>query len=523
MKKIFKRYLVLIGLGSAMTFSSCQKYLDVNTDPNNPSTADERLLLPSAELFIGNGLGDRYNNITNIWAQYWVGGPGVSQTSFDRYELTGLNMDRPWAALYSGAGQDLATLAKSEKPVYRGMAKILQAYMFQLLVDLHGDVPFSEAFKGALEDGGIQNPKFDTQEDIYAALPALLNSGIQDLWSAKETDEWPFTQDLIYGQLFGDIYGFDADGHDISALGGTKDYVNNQQYLWISWANTLKLKVFLRQSETANAAAMADSTAALFAEYDDFGLWEAQINGYSGTAASTINVNPLFASLESGLKNFYVGNSTSINFLLSREDPRIDALYAPATTGPDAGSHVGLDPGYANQPGTPVSKTELSTISLDLYRASAPVVLSNWSESQFLIAEAFARGWASGDDESFFNDAVTASFIENGFAAGDAAAYLGEYPYDITDEASKIRSIALEKWVALNGRQPTEGWIECRRFDKPGQTIFRGAGGLFKVPINSPLGANIHPSLLLYAQTEVSLNSNAPAQGEITNKVFWDN
>jgi hypothetical protein len=64
MKKIFKRYLLALGVGSAIMFSSCQKYLDVNIDPNNPSTADEKLLLPAAELAVGIGLGDRYNNIT---------------------------------------------------------------------------------------------------------------------------------------------------------------------------------------------------------------------------------------------------------------------------------------------------------------------------------------------------------------------------------------------------------------------------------------------------------------------------
>ena len=171
-------------------FSSCQKYLDVNVDPNNPLTAEEKLLLPAAELAVGIGLGDRYNNITNIWAQYWVGGPGVSQTPFDRHELTGLNLDRPWSYFYSSAGKDLATLIKSPKPVYRGIAKILMAYNLQLLVDLHGDIPFSEAFLGAIEDGNNTSPKFDKQTDVYDAIivrPPLLASPllINKYWPSR--------------------------------------------------------------------------------------------------------------------------------------------------------------------------------------------------------------------------------------------------------------------------------------------------------------------------------------------------
>ena len=520
MKNKMRKYLMYFSVGAIISFSSCQKYLDINTDPNNPATADERLLLPSAELAIGSALGDRYNNISNIWAQYWVGGPGVAQTAFDRYEMTGTNIDRPWALLYSSAGRDLAILAKSEKPVYRGMAKILQAYSLQLLVDLHGDVPFTEAFSGEFADGGVLSPKFDSQEDLYALLPTLLNEGIKELWSATATDEWPFEEDLIYGELFGEIYGFHADGQD--NLGGTKDYINNQQFLWISWANTLKLKVFLRQSETPNAAAMADSVAVLLTEYDDFGQWEAQVNGF-GSSGNIINANPLFSNLESGLKNFYVGTTTSIDFLSARNDPRIDKFYTPATTGANTGLQVGLDPGYANQPGTPVSKTELSTINSVVYNSSAPVILTNWSESQFLFAEAAARGWSSGDDELIFNSAVSYAFLELGLTEGDAAGYLADNPYDITDEASKLRSIALEKWVSMNARQPTEAWIECRRFDRPGNIIFRGAGGLFKVPIGSPLGANNHPSSFLIAQTEATLNSNSGGQITVSDKIFWDN
>jgi hypothetical protein len=56
MKKIFKRYLLVFSIGGAIMFSSCQKYLDVNVDPNNPLTAEEKLLLPAAELAVGIGL-----------------------------------------------------------------------------------------------------------------------------------------------------------------------------------------------------------------------------------------------------------------------------------------------------------------------------------------------------------------------------------------------------------------------------------------------------------------------------------
>ncbi len=521
MKKIFKRYLLVLGVGSAIMFSSCQKYLDVNIDPNNPSTADERLLLPAAELGVGIGLGDRYNNITALWAQYWVGGPGVAQTAFDRHELTGLNLDRPWNSFYSTAGQDLATLMKSPKPVYRGMAKILTAYNFQLLVDLHGDVPFSEAFKGAIEDGGITAPKFDSQTDIYDAIVGLINSGQADILGAdKDLDEFPFDQDLIYGETFWKIYGLHADGNE------NDPDLYNIQYGWNSFGNSLKLKIWLRQANApGRSAAAQDSVAALYDNGAAFADWETQINGFNGASGATLNVNPLYSNLENSLKNFYVGTTTSIDFLNARGDIRIDNFYTPASTGPDAGNQIGIDPGSAGQPGVPISKSEVSTISSDVYYGGAPVILLNWSESLFLQAEAAARQWSAEDDQDLFNQAVIASFAENGYDPDGPVAsdYLDVNPYDATDEASKLRSIALDKWVSMNGRQPTEAWIECRRFDTPGNNIFRGVGGLFKSPTANVLGTNIYPSMFIYPQGELSLNQNAPTPTVVTGKVFWDN
>ncbi len=517
MKKIFKRYLLVFGVGSAIMFSSCQKYLDVNVDPNNPLTAEEKLLLPAAELAVGIGLGDRYNNITNIWAQYWVGGPGVSQTPFDRHELTGLNLDRPWALFYSSAGKDLATLIKSEKPVYRGIAKILMAYNLQLLVDLHGDIPYSEAFLGAIEDGNNTSPKFDKQTDVYDAIIGLINTGQADLLSAIQgEDEFPFAQDLIYGDIFWKIYDLKAEDND------NDPDLNNLQYGWNTFGNSLKLKIWLRQANAAGRSAAAqDSVAALYDNGAAFADWETQINGFNSTAAATLNTNPLYANLENSLKNFYVGTTTAINFLGARKDPRKGSFYKKSASG----SYIGIDPGSAGQPGVPTSKLAVSAISSLVYSSGAPVLLLNWSESLFLQAEAAARSWSPEDDEDLFKKAVKANFYENGFIPSDTVIrdYLILNPYNATDESSKIRSIALEKWVSMNGRQPTEAWIECRRFDTPSQTIFRGVGGLFKSPSANVLGANVFPSMFVYPQSELSLNINAPTPTVVTGKVFWDN
>ena len=50
---------------------------------------------------------------------------------------------------------------------YMGMARIMEAWVFSLLTDTYGDVPYSEALEGR---EGIYQPKFDTQKTIYDSL-----------------------------------------------------------------------------------------------------------------------------------------------------------------------------------------------------------------------------------------------------------------------------------------------------------------------------------------------------------------
>jgi hypothetical protein len=104
------------------------------------------------------------------------------------------------------------------------------------------------------------------------------------------------------------------------------------------------------------------------------------------------------------------------------------------------------------------------------------------------------------------------------------------HPYNSTDVESKIKSIAYEKWVAMNGIQPTEAWIESRRYDTPTRVIFKhsGIGGIFVEPSSNTLTLNDRfPVIFTYSATELSNNKNAPLQrldlSDPLYKIFWDN
>ena len=59
---------------------------------------------------------------------------------------------------------------------YVGIAQIQKAYVISQMVDMFGDIPYSEALKGAANLA----PRYDKDADIYNGNPGL---GIQSLFS----------------------------------------------------------------------------------------------------------------------------------------------------------------------------------------------------------------------------------------------------------------------------------------------------------------------------------------------------
>ncbi|MEZ4879790.1 MAG: SusD/RagB family nutrient-binding outer membrane lipoprotein [Chitinophagales bacterium] len=468
----------------------CQKVLDINTDPNNPSSATPELLLPTAQVALGVAFGDEYHFVTSMWAQYWTSGTTISTTPLENFTMTGGEVNRSWRNTYSRSLLDLSQIIKSGNPYYSGISKVLMAFTYQRLVDIHGDIPFSEALKGAIEDGGILTPKFDSDKDVYDALIPILDDAITDLSSNDNSYAKPSSEDLVYG---GDLDN------------------------WIIFANTLKLKILLRQSlvdntKLAEALTLLQSGVSFIDQNNSASIY------FNGSTLG--NSNPTWLSYESrsATKMYMRASKTSINVLDSLSDPRIATIYDAGTSG-----YIGIPQGEANIP-APVgvlgqANNSFAQPSSDyIYSNDLPVWLISPWESKFIQAEILLRSAVSGDDV-LFEEAVTASFDYFGLSSS-ASAYISSLDYT----TNKIKTLAIQKWISMNGLQPTEGWIETRRFDieSTNNIIFRGVGGIFYDPSSTSLPSNVFPSKMLYGSSESSYNPNTPTT-TVTAKVFWDN
>jgi len=179
------------------TVSSCDlTELDINKDPNNPAQASLGLLLTNVELNASATFADGLNNAAM--------GFMALNDSFDSFNMTNSSFNGTWNYLYSNPLKDLDGIIKATakqradgaaNPYYEGIAKVLKAYYFSLMVDLWGNVPYTDAFNG---DAAEQNlaPAFEDGASIYPKLITLLDEAVSHF---AETSPVSITGDVIYG------------------------------------------------------------------------------------------------------------------------------------------------------------------------------------------------------------------------------------------------------------------------------------------------------------------------------------
>lgn len=486
MKNKINIFLILL---LTLGFSCNDSLEEVNVDPNTFPSAGDPQVLSSAIAFMGYIVETDLNYSSSfLWSQYYTWGIGVSIGNDERYVSVAGDFNGYWQRAYANSLTDLNSITKnSSSPAYRGIANVLKAHLFQGLADHFGDIPFTEAISGAIEDGSVLTPNSDSAETtIYPGLVTMLDEALSDLAQAEA------------GTVGVDDFIFQGDI--------TK---------WIKFANSLKLRVLMRTSEVSaqGPAVQALISNGTFIESVD----DMPFIPFSGNSGDQ---NPMFARAEFGVGMFYFASNASLNLLESLNDPRAEVLYTIATTGTSEGSLRGIDQGTIDDEPFTAPDSDYSLASDYAYGASKPVILMSPWEVWFLRAEADARYSTSDDAETAFSTAIDLNFSY--MEVADAASYISSLNFaGATTLDAQLDLIGIQKWISLNGTQEDEGWIETRRFDRPASRLF--TDGIFQTPPLSVLPSGTFPSSWLYPESERSLNPNALPQRNITDAIFWDN
>jgi len=417
MKKILITVLLI-----ACISGSCKKWIDpsMNVDPNNPVDVSLAQLLAPVEVNLAYVVGGEMARYDCSWTQQLAGLQSQAY-DVDVYNLGESDVNDAWSwSLYQPGMINtkimMTKAAANNSPHYAGVAKILMAYHLGVTTDHWGDIPYSDALRGA---ENYFKSKYDTQQEIYATIFTLLNDAITDLNASASVYD-PGDEDIIYAG-------------DLSK--------------WIKTAYALKARYSLHLAKKNGSTAYSNALSAVANAYtsndDDFKL-------AFGTAFS--NSNPIYQS-EQRRAGYYSANSTYMNMLNATSDPRRPVYYT-GNTGSVSGvpdpSAATIGPGYAS--------------------ADSPVYLMSYAEVKFIEAEARYK-LNAGDPLAVtaYNEGLKSSLEREG-VYGDGTWY----------NANKISaaSITIEKIIDqkyLSSFLQVESWTDWRRTGYPVLTLAIGA------------------------------------------------
>lgn len=483
-----KKYLILFTiLAGLFSMTSCDDFLDVNKDPNNPVEVTPDLTLPVGLNYTAQIQGEnrRINHLGNMMVFNYGEAYGFSWYDEEfKYLVTTTFYDAIFDDSYEDCLKHYADLEGlgEEYIAYGAIAKIMKAYHFQILVDLYGDVPYSEA----LQRGGNPTPAYDDAQTIYRDLMVQLNLALEELNTAEESvvAVIPDIDDIVFGG-------------DLTA--------------WKQFANSLKLRLATRAQNTFTAA---DVLAEIAAEG-------------SGFIATDVAVNPGYLQ-EEDKQNYqydelgfdYAGNATlsyqatcatqhAIDFLTNTSDPRLSLIYEEPESG-----HKGVDQGADNND-QELSQDKVSNAGPGILKGpDMAQVLMTLAEVKFNLAELALVAGEVDAAGALYAEGVEASFDYLGAEGVDG--YLAQATDNVNWQASalKLNAIMTQKWIATNGIDAIQSWFDYTRTGYP-----------LGLPVSEMASTADRPVRLAYPSSEVTGNTNnLPDQPDpFTDKIFWAN
>ncbi|WP_240905200.1 SusD/RagB family nutrient-binding outer membrane lipoprotein [Flagellimonas oceani] len=466
MMKINNKIIRNVGLALTLITVSCDSYLDVNENPNNPEDAPiSGLMINTTYESAKNTF--RVGSITSNYVQY-LASPNQASAS-DTMEPVSHN--NTWFNIYNVMTDLTVLIEKAEEQGanhYKGAAQVLMALNLGMGVDIFGDMPFSESFTFE-----TVTPSYDDDGELYTMIMGFLDEGIVNLQG--ETTVSMGDDDFIYQ---GDT---------------TK---------WIAFANMLKARYMIHTQENASVILQAIDNG--FQSNDD----DAKVNFFEQ------DINP-WADVARDNADLLLGGWISEQFIEALDgtsyptiDPRLGLMVGTTDDDTFVGTVNGAGRGNAPAQGA------RSTLIEDQYYTSitSPILIGTYSEQKFIEAEAAFEIDKSRSYQAYL-DGIIAHMQMLEVPQDEIDTYLADPSVSMGEGAFTLADIFKEKWVALFLHP--ESWNDARRFDYQYEDM--------------DLPANLNPNLngqfirrLPYPDNEVSRNGQNVPEVTLLDRIFWD-
>ena len=541
---------------AALLLGGCN--LDINQDPYAVTQLDIPQLLTCTEYEVAFTFAEGYYLNANFssYVHHTVSREVDNYSLIASYSTLGNTWEQAYRYAIKNCDALISNGDEDGNAVYASIGRILRAHVYMNMVDLWGDIPYSEA-----NVAGIETPKCDSSADIYNDLIASLDKALADLGDANAANKiTPASDDLFYG---GDVDK------------------------WVKVANTLKLKLLV-QSRLAKDKVNGWSTAlsALLADNNFIGNGEdlqfphsaattpqderntGYVDEYQGGQKS-VWISPWFYECMSGktynwtdnpFKNivdpripyYFYNQSTATSNAANPTDYR-DGAFVSIMFGSNSGytsmtqesamTVVGIYP-----VGGLYDDGSHQTIKSSSGNGSCPDKMLQAYSVPFMKAELVLAGETTGDAKALLKEGIEASLthvvaVSKGSSASCPAisatasddfvnAVLARY--DAASAEGKLEIVMTQKWIA-NFYNPVEAYSDIRRTGYP--VLFKGdADNKAWTPYTQTVEATAgltsydlvnlleYPRVMYYPQDETSVNPNVSNVGRTVTKptVFWD-
>ncbi|PMD96966.1 SusD/RagB family nutrient-binding outer membrane lipoprotein [Siphonobacter sp. BAB-5405] len=479
-----------LATGMALMTSGCTGSFDsVNDNPNSPTSVSPQYLLTYAlEKSIDRywGSNTRFERLNLDAAELWIQhlGRNIYSNEGDNYEASQALMLNNWQSFFNDSQLNLQRILtitdeKGSNPHanYYGVALVMRTWVFSVLTDTFGAIPYSQALQGGT-DAPVLTPKYDAQEQVYTQMLA-------DLKTANE--KLSVTGPAIAGDI---VY-------------------NGSVLKWKKFANSLRLRLANRQAAKKPAESRAimkeilsdPTTYPIFTSNDD--------NASLKTTTSRPSNNEWNETMIWGSRTDWNLSQTLVDKLVALNDPRL-GVYGSQQGGVWLGVPNGLPDAIAT-----TYLARAAKIGTAFTKADAPEVIMTWSELNFILAEAAIDGDIEGGAtvaKEYFEKGVNASMTQYGVTAPAS--------YFTTVGTVTREKILDQKWICLfaNG---VEAWAEWRRTGLP---VFPA-----KDPRSVFANDGVLPTRLPYPGSEASLNATNMKEGislnggtdDFKTKLWW--
>ena len=448
MKKIF-----IFVMAFAVAMSSCQKFEDLEKDPNRPGEVPPSLVFTNVLYSIYySPWGDeqRWNQFhCSNYAYYDDQEYDWTTTSFNYTQLKNVNQ----------MIAEAKRVGLADNNPYSALGKFFKAYFFVDMSMRLGDVPLSEALL-SLEN---TKPKYDTQKEVFKQALIWLEESNSDLQILNNNLDKSLAGDFMLG---------------------------NDLKKWQKVVNTYKLRVLIALSKKEADADL--NIKKLFADVvgnpTKYPVMTSLDDNLKFTYNSSTDKYPLNQDNYGQTATRNNMAATYLNTLASLQDPRTFIVADPAPakiksglTAADYAAYVGASSGESlDDMSTKMLNGEYSSISKSKYYSSyfgEPCIQIGYSELCFNMAEAINRGWAPGNAEDYYTKGIKASWTFHGVTDVETKwiPYYSQVSVKYSSTpANALNQILTQKYLAFFQNSGWEAYNNYRRTNVP--TFLTGPG-----------------------------------------------